>query len=370
MRSSPATASGASDPPGPVPSPSLGAWVDIENPPQVQYLVPLVEGLRRRGHEVRVTARDYGDTFDLLDRRGIDYVPVGRHFGAAKLAKVTGSLRRARTLRKLARSQGRTGFLVSASRSAALAARTLGIPSFALCDYEYVDLRVFRVSGSYVVHPSVIAAGSFTRQGVREELLVPYDGIKEDITFAGLDVDSVPPHRFPEIDDHGSIKVLLRPPAEESHYHRAASSETVRSVLSWLSGQEDVVTIFSPRYAWQRSHLETLDWQRTPIVLTEPIEFVSLLKGVDVVFSGGGTMTREAAFLGVPAVTTFQGAVGDVDRHLQSIGRLTVVADQEDLERLDLRALQRRQPLRTSPEAQDDVLDAILAVVSARAHPA
>jgi predicted glycosyltransferase len=351
-------------------SASVVAWVDIENPPQVQYLVPLVEGLRGRGHEVRVTARDYGDTFDLLGRRGIAFVPVGQHFGAAKLAKVAGSLRRARRLRGLARSGQRPDLVVSASRSAALAARTLGVPSFALCDYEYVDLTVFRVSRSYVVHPSVISPESFTQQGVRGDLLVPYDGIKEDITFAGVDLEAVPPYRFPALDDTAVLKVLLRPPAEESHYHRAASSENLRRVLTWLSAQDDVVTIFSPRYGWQAQHLDALDWARAPIVLTEPVESVALYKGVDVVFSGGGTMTREAAFLGVPAVTTFQGLVGEVDRYLQSLGRLTVVAEQEDLEHLDLRALKRHPALRTNPEAHNDVLDAVLAVVSARAQGA
>jgi predicted glycosyltransferase len=351
-------------------APSLRAWVDIENPPQVQYLVPLVEGLRQRGLDVLITARDYGDTFDLLDRRGVTYVPVGRHFGAAKLAKVTGSLRRALRLRRFARGSLRPDFLVSASRSAALAARTFGLPSFALCDYEYVDLSVFRATRSYVVHPGVIGVESFTRRGVREELLLPYEGIKEDITFADIDVEAIPPHRFPELEDTGAFKVLVRPPAEESHYHSAASSESLRRVLAWLSSRDDVVVIYSPRYPWQTTQLDAFDWRRRPIVLDEPVEFVRLYKGVDVVFSGGGTMIREAAYLGIPAVTTFRGALGDVDCHLQSLGRVTVAAGPDELERLDLRGLRRLPPLRINPRARDDVLEAILAVVAARTRTA
>jgi predicted glycosyltransferase len=349
-------------------STKLAAWVDIENPPQVQYLGSIVEGLRERGLEVLVTARNYGDTFALLEARGVEYVPVARHFGAAKLAKVSGTLRRVWTLHRLLRTRGRPDFLVSASRSAALAARWASVPSFALCDYEYVNLAVFRVTGSLIVHPSVIAVESFVRRGVPADQLMPYVGIKEDITFADVDIDATPAHRFPELDNTGLVKLLLRPPAEESHYHRASSSKTLLRVLEWLSSRTDIVTIYSPRYHWQKDQLNTLAWQRPPVVLDQPVDSVPLYKGVDIVLTGGGTMAREAAYLGVPALTIFQGALGDVDRHLESLGRIRVVTDEDDLERLDLGNIGRLPPLRTNPSARDDMINAMLATAR-RAGP-
>ena len=44
------------------------AWIDIDNPPQVQYMVPFVDAFERRGLDVLVTARDYGFTTELLGR--------------------------------------------------------------------------------------------------------------------------------------------------------------------------------------------------------------------------------------------------------------------------------------------------------------
>jgi predicted glycosyltransferase len=356
----------AVQPPSPAQASALlRAWIDIENPPQVQYLVPLVEGFRRRGHEVLVTARDYGDTFELLERRGVAFDPVAAHFGASKLAKITGSLRRTASLCSLVRAK-RPNLLVSASRSASLAARILGIPSFALCDYEYVNLTVFRVARSFVVHPSVIEAESFVRRGVRAERLVPYDGIKEDITFADVDLSATPVHAFPELEDDPSLKILLRPPAEESHYHRESSSASLREALHWLASLENAVTIYAPRYAWQASQLGDFSWSRRPVVLDRPVDFRSLYQSVDLVLSGGGTMTREAAYLGVPAVTMFQGLLGDVDRYLASIGRVTLVSSRGDFENIDVSRLSRMAPLRTNPRARDDVLDSVLDLASAR----
>jgi predicted glycosyltransferase len=341
---------------------ALRAWVDIENPPQVQYLAPLVRAFERRGAETFVTARDYGITFDLLRDSDIEFTPVGRHFGAGKRAKVVGTAKRIRELRALLAERPRRDLVVSASRSASLAARSLGVPPFALCDYEHVNLFAFRLAGARIVHPDVISDESFVARGVRRDRLIEYRGIKEDITFADVDVAAIEPHVFPGLDGSGRLKVLVRPPAEESHYHRAESSELGRRALERFAADEHIAVVFSPRYEWQAHALRSLEWKVAPVVLTEPVPFVSLLGAVDVVVSGGGTMTREAAYLGVPAVSLFQGNIGDVDRYLESIERLAIIRSDDALAAFDFHRLTRREPLAGNRAAADDVVDAVTRV--------
>ena len=336
------------------------AWVDIENPPQAQYLVPLARALERLGASVYVTARDYGMTFELLRSQDVAFEPVGRHFGASKRAKVAGTLRRVRDLRRLLRGRPRPRALLSVSRSASLAARSLGIPSFALCDYEYVNLSVFRLVGTTVVHPDVISAATFRARGVAADRLIPFHGIKEDVTFAGVDVESIPAHVFPGLEQMRELRVLFRPPAEESHYHRQESSELGLETLHRLASDPRVRVVFSPRYDWQVEHLERLHWAVPPVVLRAPVPFVSLLKAVDVVVSGGGTMTREAAYLGVPAVSVFRGEAGEVDRYLEQSGRLAIVRSADELTDIDLRGMARREPMFTNRSAPDEIATIIL----------
>ena len=344
------------------------AWIDIENPPQVQYLLPLSVGLHERGHAVTLTARDYGDTYALLRRRGATFTAIGRHFGASKVAKATGSLRRARDLRRWLRKE-RPDFVVSVSRSAAIAARSLDIPSFVLCDYEHVNMSVFKATRSFILHPDVIRAESFRARGVRSDRLVPFSGIKEDITFSGVEVDALKPHRFPGLED-GLLKILFRPPAEESHYHRSSSTDMAMGVLHRLAARDDAVVLFSPRYSWQVATLDAIEWRRQPVILDDAVDFGPLYMGVDVVVSGGGTMIREAAYLGVPALTIFQGTLGDVDRYLESFGRITVLRSPGELDTLDLASLERTTPLRLNPGARDDVLEAGPEIVDERSSSA
>ena len=61
--------------------------------------------------------------------------------------------------------------------------------------------------------------------------------------------------------------------------------------------------------------------------LAEAVEVDSLLLRRDAFLGGGGTMTREAALLGVPTFSVFAGRRPAVDRLLESRGRLQHVTD-------------------------------------------
>lgn len=52
-------------------------WVDIDSPPQAQYLGPIAAALRAQGHCVLLTARDHRATLDVLANRGESAIPVG-----------------------------------------------------------------------------------------------------------------------------------------------------------------------------------------------------------------------------------------------------------------------------------------------------
>ncbi len=58
---------------------------------------------------------------------------------------------------------------------------------------------------------------------------------------------------------------------------------------------------------------------------------LNLLWHSDLVISGGGTMNREAAALGVPVYSIFLGKTGAVDRYLAEKGRLTLLRNANDL---------------------------------------
>jgi predicted glycosyltransferase len=348
-------------------------WFDIDNPPQVRYLVPLAHAAAELGHGVVVTARDYGMTYSILRDEGVAFAPVGRSFGKGKVRKVSGVVRRSRELSSLLRRE-RPDVLITGSRSGALAARRLGIPSFVIVDYEYTDARVYRLAGTRFLHSHLIPPEVLEEQGILRGRLIPFRNMKEELSFDGMDVDAVVPHRF---GSAGTVRVLVRPAAEESHYYRPESRELTLALLRWFAARPDAEVVYSLRAESQARDIEAVGpWQRPPVVLRHPLPFVALLKGVDAVVSAGGTMLREAAYLGVPAYSVFQGSIGAVDRHLASIGRLTLLRDQADFQRIVIQRRPPLAPLRSEPGAARELIAIVVrsltedgAVAGGRAGP-
>jgi predicted glycosyltransferase len=340
--------------------PLMLVWIDIENPPQVQYLAPFKRRFEELGAQVAVTARDYGIACELLRNRGIEFSAVGGMFGRSKLRKVAGTVSRARQLAALFRGR-RPDLVLSASRPAALAARLLRIPAFIIDDYEYADVRVYALMRCWLLHPDVIPAEVLCKRGLRPDQLVPFRGIKEDISFADADLAALERHRSPG----GPVRVLFRPPASEAHYYDNHSGELSARLLAHLSRREDVVTVYAPRYEWQAAGPSKLEWRNPPERVEGAAEFLSLLASVDAVISSGGTMVREAAYLGIPAYSILQSRIGAVDRYLESLGRLRILSRPEDFDRLELRPLESLSPLPSNPGLLDELVGEVTRRVEA-----
>jgi predicted glycosyltransferase len=304
-------------------------WIDIENPPQVQYLLPFRREFEKRGIETVVTARDYGSTLKMLAGAGVAAQSFGERGGPRKLQKVVATGLRARKLSHSFPRTDRPDALLAASRASAIAARLMGIPSFLMCDYEHVDMSVLPFTGSTILYPDVIKSSAF--RGSRGRLF-PYRGIKEDLTFADVEVDAIEPYDLGSVPED-AVRVLFRPPAETSHYYRPASTAFAAAALEYLA-RAGALVVFSPRDPAQVSLLEGQPWRHPPVALERSVPFVSLLKSVDLVVCSGGTMLREAAYLGIPAYGILQSPTGAVDRWLQEIGRAALLRTREELPRI------------------------------------
>lgn len=67
------------------------------------------------------------------------------------------------------------------------------------------------------------------------------------------------------------------------------------------------------------------------IIPREVVDGLNLIWHSDLVISGGGTMNREAAALGIPVYSIFRGKTGAVDRYLAETGRLLMLETVADV---------------------------------------
>jgi len=341
-------------------------WIDIDNPPQVQYLLPFRAAFAAAGVETVITARDYGSTLALLEDAGVEAHVFGARVGRGKARKLAALAARARDLSRFFAETGGCDALLGASRPAAVAARRLGIPSFIVGDYEYANVSVYRFTRSTILYPDAVDPQVFRARGMRMDRLLAFRGLKEDISFAGVDLDAIAPYELgvPE----GPVRVLFRPPSETSHYYRGESTTMAAAALAHLA-KAGAVVVFAPREPGQRAYLDGIEWRHEPVVLDRPVPFVSLLKSVDAVVCSGGTMLREAAYLGIPAYSIFQSRLGGVDLRLEALGRATLVRAPEDLRLIAVEKRGPLSPLESNPGLLAELVEVLVARVGREALP-
>jgi predicted glycosyltransferase len=291
---------------------------------------PLIELLRRRGHEVEVTAREYAQTLQLLELHGIEAEVIGRHGGRSRLGKARALASRLRSLRRWARDRKFDVALAHGSHELTMTARRLGIPSSTTFDYEFAWLQhqLGCRAATRVVVPDAIPAERLSGYGVEPPKLLRYPGLKEEYYLADFEPD--PSVLDPWPVDSARVLVVLRPPPDVSLYHRHANPLFPRT-LDALGRNDAVHAFVLPRTAEQREFVSRLELPSV-IVPEHAVDAQSLIALADLVVSAGGTMNREAVALGVPVYTTFGGRLGGVDEALMREGRLVPLTDAGALE--------------------------------------
>ena len=320
-------------------------WVDLTNSPHVLVLRPVIDVLRARGAEVRVTVHDFAQTVQLCERFGIEHEVIGRHRGGRVAAKAVGLAQRSGALVRWARRSGRFDLALGhGSNDVTVAARLLGVPCSTMFDYEWataqhtINCRLARA----VVVPEAIPPQRLYRYGARHKLQ-RYVGLKEEYYLADFEPDATVLTDL-GLDTAQPLAVVRTPPSV-SLYHRF-ENDVFAQVLDRLRGTQTVVL---PRVAEQRAQLHGF------IVPEHAIDAQSLVALADVVISAGGTMNREAVALGTPVWTTFEGRLGAVDERLIAEGRLRRLKRADDLV-VSKRADRAGERVRRDPAVLADLL--------------
>jgi predicted glycosyltransferase len=291
---------------------------------------PLVGLLQERGHDVEITARDYGQTLQLLELHGLDATVLGHHGGRSRLRKARSLVSRLRALRQWARPRRFDLALAHGSHELTLSARGLGIPSATTHDYEFALLQhhLGMRAATKVVVPESIPPERLKRFGVEPPKLLTYPGLKEEYYLADFEPDArvLDEWRI----DRGRVLVVLRPPPDVSQYHRHANP-LFPQILEYLGRLDTVQAVVLPRTNEQRDYVNGLGLPSV-ILPNRAVDAQSLIALADLVVSAGGTMNREAVALGVPVYTTFTGQLGGVDEELIRAGRLKPLTDAHSLE--------------------------------------
>ncbi len=327
-------------------------WIDVDNSPHVPLFAPLIKDYREKGVEVILTARNHAQTIELLQNSGFDktFEVIGEHYGKSKMNKIRGLFVRAKQLaahlKKVEKNGTKVKVAVShGSRSMVLAAKWLRVPVITMYDYEFTETTIFNRFSDKVLIPAQIPDETLDEINLPAAKRVKYQGYKEEIYLNYYQKDEEFWRDFAAEKKlnlaEEIVLAVLRPPATTANYHNEHSETLLKELLRYLLNDAQTFTVILPRTDAQRKDIERLikasglDENRY-LLLNKAVNGLDLACSADLLISGGGTMNREAALLGIPVYSIFAGRQGALDFEMEKSGLITFVRQPEDIRKIRL----------------------------------
>lgn len=299
-------------------------WIDLDNTPHVPFFKPIIRELEKQGHTIALSARDAFQVCELATLYGLKFNKVGRHYGKNPVLKILGLCWRSLQLLSFVIKEKPVLGLSHGSRSQIFLCNLLRIPTVMVMDYEHAQTPLL-LQPRWEIVPSALVDEDV--QCKNKDRVLSYEGIKEDVYAPEFKPDASLASELGLNDT--DIVVTVRPPANEAHYHNPESDALFEAFMERVHATPGVKAILLPRNKLQESRLksEQPHWfnEGKVYVPQRAIDGLNLLWHSDLVVSGGGTMNREAAALGIPVYSIFRGKSGAVDRQLQNEGRLILI---------------------------------------------
>ena len=305
-------------------------WIDLSNSPHPLLFSPVARRLEELGHSVHVTARDNAQTVELARERWPEVVVIGGASPKGRVRKAHALADRVGRLSRWAKGAKPDVALSHNSYSQIVAAFRLRIPAITAMDYEHQPANhlAFRLSGRILL-PAALRRSSVRLQGATAGKSFFYPGLKEEIYLADFQPDpTVLAGLGISLRDDEPL-VVARPAPDQAIYHPFENPLFLGCVKAVLRNSPATVVVL-PRHDGQRAAIESLCVPRC-VVAHKAVDSRSLMSRADLMIGAGGTMTREAALMGVPTLSLFAGRQPAVDQWLEARGRMRVIRDVGEL---------------------------------------
>jgi uncharacterized protein len=293
---------------------SCSVWIDLASPSHPFFFDALVDALT--GIDTRTTVRRKTETAALSADLGFDHRVIGRDFDDPLLRKVGIPLRAAELALRMPDCRVS---LSSRNAMCILASKARGVPSIHFTDNDitaYVpDLTAEKLynrieaTATHNVVPRAFRVDELYRRGAAADSVHTYDGYKEDVYVAAFEPDPTFLDRLPF-----SSYLVVRPEALTAAYIDTEVESIVPRLLSEAVDRGYNV-VYLPRKRGDEGFCDGFPADRV-FVPPSPLNGLDLAWHAGCVLTGSGTMAREAACMGKPAVSFFPAQLLSVDREL------------------------------------------------------
>jgi predicted glycosyltransferase len=269
-----------------------------------------------KNNQVLCTSRNYHEVVELAKVRNVKIVLVGRHGGSDKSEKLKASLERMLHLSTIVEKFAPDLTISSCSPEASRISFGMGIKHIAFSDSPHAE-AVMRLSVPFVqklLIPWIIPKKEFVGYGISENDIIQYRSI--DAALIVKQKSKNYSKRGFHLKDKKTI--LVRVEESQAAYiqtRKNLSTNIINEIVKEFSNYNIVVL---GRYLSDKNKLKK-EFRNKIIVPDKVVDGKSLLRFTDVFIGSGGTMTAEAALMGIPTIS-YNAVPNHIEEYLVRIG--------------------------------------------------
>jgi predicted glycosyltransferase len=283
-------------------------WVDVLTPKQALFTKAMLERAPS-DVELLITTRYYSELNKFLSQLKMEPRSFGRHGGPTVQGKLEASIERMRQLVPfIAREKPDCSFSFI-SPEAARVSFGVGLQHYICSDSPHA-VAVCKLSiplSSYVFTPFVIKSQRWTQYGIAGSRILTYRALDPWAWLISKKRGKI------AINRRNESVVLIRLEESQASYVKSdrGISNALDKLIPAINSQGDFEVVIIPRYDEQR------EWARKKFggkctVPKSTVEGTDLISKASLLIGGGGTMTQEAALLGVPNISYFPSLSLDI----------------------------------------------------------
>ena len=291
-------------------------WFDITNSPHVHFFAALIKELQQ-DHELLITCRPLSNTIELLDIYRFSYTLVGRHYGKNLMLKSLGFFIRILQLYHFLKKKNIDTAISHSSFYSPLVSKLVRARCIYMNDNEHaLGNKISFKFADRIMVPEFLDVKKITCQGAKEEKIVRYPGLKEGVYLWNYVENSFYTFRF-ENSENKKI-IFIRPEPLTAQYYKGKQN-FLNDLLIDLKDIYKIVLL--PRSKTQANHYRHEKYCKIQIP-EKSVSLADIMGNCDLFIGAGGTMTREAAVLGIPTISIYQDSLLDVDKFLIKKGHM------------------------------------------------
>ena len=288
-------------------------WLDLLTPKQVLFFGPVIEELGREGAEVLATSRRYREVGPLAELAGLNLTYVGERGGRGPAEQLAAATRRQSEMIQLVQEFKPSVAVSVASAVCARVAYGLRIRHLAVNDSPHSEVagRLSIPLSHRLLCPWVIPYKAWAPYGLRRDQVSTYRALDPAVWLKRTPIAG----QAPELPK-GKKTITIRVQESDAPYMANAGSYWIDDVIvSMMDAFPDSNIVVLCRYDYQVEEFREKYGSRC-IVPKSVVSGRTLLLRTDLFVGMGGTMSAEAALMGVPTISTFQGSLY-TDRYLE-----------------------------------------------------